>query len=74
LGIQAQSDATRESFPTRVTRGYYQTLEEAWGWFLFFALQTTCNSEQTALHPQLLVVVVKYKQLSRLTKPKETVE
>jgi hypothetical protein len=29
LGIQAQSDVVREVFPTRVTRGYYQTLGEA---------------------------------------------
>jgi hypothetical protein len=30
-------------------------------------------SEQTALHPQLTLVVVKHQQLARLTKPKETV-
>jgi hypothetical protein len=64
---------SKRSFPTRVTRGYYRTLGEAWGWFLFLALQTTCNSEQTTLRPQLTVVVVKHEQLARLTKLKETV-
>jgi hypothetical protein len=29
LGLQAQIDAAREVFPTRVTRGNYQTLGEA---------------------------------------------
>jgi hypothetical protein len=38
LGLQAQIDAAREVFPTRVTRGNYQTLGEAWGWFLFSSL------------------------------------
>jgi hypothetical protein len=46
-----QSDVAREVFPTRMTRGYYPSLREACGWFLFLALQTTCNSEQITLHP-----------------------
>jgi hypothetical protein len=64
LGLQAQSDAAREVFSTRVTLGNYQTLGEAFGLFLFLALQTTCNSEQMVLHPQLTVVVVKHQQLT----------
>jgi hypothetical protein len=70
LESQAHSDATREVFPTRVTRGYYRTLVEAWDWFLIFALQVNCNS----LHPQPTVVVVNHPQLARLTKPKENSE
>jgi hypothetical protein len=49
-----------------VSQGNYKTLGEAWGWFLFLNLQTTCNSEQTALRPQLTVVVVKHQQLASL--------
>jgi hypothetical protein len=64
-----QSDAAREVFPIGVTQGNYQTLGKARGWFLLLALQTTYNSEQTTLHPQLTVVVVKHQQLARLTKP-----
>jgi hypothetical protein len=59
LGLQAQSATAREVFPTRVTQGNYQTLGEAWGWFLFLALQKTCNNEQTALCLQLTMVVDK---------------
>jgi hypothetical protein len=57
------------NIPTRVTRGYYRTLWEAWGWFIFLTLQTYCSSEQTTLSPHLTVVVVKHQQLARLTKP-----
>jgi hypothetical protein len=63
LGLQAQSDAAREVFPTRVTRGYYETLREAWGWFLVFALQATYNNKQIVLRSQLTVVVVSHPQL-----------
>jgi hypothetical protein len=66
LGLQAQTDAAREVFLTRVTQGNYQTLGEAWGWFLFLTLQTTYNSKQTFLHPQLTVVVVRHQQLTSL--------
>jgi hypothetical protein len=73
LGLQTQSDASRDVFPTRVTRGYYRTLGKARGWFLFFAFQGTYNNKQTFLHPQLTMVVVNHQQLTRLTKPKEIV-
>jgi hypothetical protein len=33
LELQAQTDAAREVFPTRVTRGLYQTLGEDCGGF-----------------------------------------
>jgi hypothetical protein len=65
LGLQAQSDVAREVLPTRVTRGNCRTLGESWGWFLFLALQTTCNSKQPVMRPQLIVVVVKHQQLAR---------
>jgi hypothetical protein len=56
-----------------VSQGYYRNLREAWGWFLLFALQATCNSKQIVLHPQQTVVVLNHQQLAILTKPKEIV-
>jgi hypothetical protein len=72
LGLQAQSDAAREVFPTRVTQSYYRTLDEALGWFLFLALQTACNGEQIAFHAQLTVVVIRHQQLASKQHPMET--
>jgi hypothetical protein len=31
LGLEAQSEAAREVFPAKVTRGLYKTLGEYWG-------------------------------------------
>ena len=53
-------------FPTRVTRGLYQTLGEQRLSFSFL-LQATCKTRLDALCPQLHQVVVKHK-VSKLVK------
>jgi hypothetical protein len=66
LGLQAYSDAVREVFPTRVTRGFIMNSRET-RWIFTHTLQITCATEKTTiLRSQLTVVVVTHPQLASL--------
>jgi hypothetical protein len=66
LGLQVHSDAAREVFPTRVTRGFI-TLYQTPGkkiWLSLHTLKATCNIRTTVLRSQLTVVFVRHPQLA----------